>query len=280
VLEPWSADDLAILLDRAAAAAMPGIAFDGSARDALIAYADGDGRRLINLVDPLAVATDEAGRAAVDLGFLEATISRSLRRFDKGGEAFYDQISALHKSVRGSDPDAALYWMCRMLDGGADPLYVARRLIRMASEDIGLADPRALRLALDAAETYERLGTPEGELALAQCVLYLAAAPKSNAAYVAFNAVRAFIADDGSRPVPLRLRNAPTQLMKGLGYGKGYRYAHDEEGAYAAGEHYLPDDMKAQNFYVPTDRGLEARIREKLEGLRSRDRKAGDDESR
>jgi len=280
VLEPLSADDLAILLDRAAAVAMPGVAFAVPARDALIAYADGDGRRLINLVEQLAVATKEAGRDAVDLAFLEATIARSLRRFDKGGEAFYDQISALHKSVRGSDPDAALYWMCRMLDGGADPLYVARRLIRMASEDIGLADPRALRLALDAAETYERLGTPEGELALAQCVLYLAAAPKSNAAYVAFNAVRAFIADDGSRPVPLRLRNAPTKLMKGLGYGKGYRYAHDEEGGYAAGEHYLPDDMTPQNFYVPTDRGLEARIREKLDALRARDKDAGDDDSR
>jgi len=280
VLEPLSADDLAILLDRAATVAMPGVAFAAPARDALIAYADGDGRRLINLVEQLAVATKEAGRDAVDLAFLEATIARSLRRFDKGGEAFYDQISALHKSVRGSDPDAALYWMCRMLDGGADPLYVARRLIRMASEDIGLADPRALRLALDAAETYERLGTPEGELALAQCVLYLAAAPKSNAAYMAFNAVRAFIADDGSRPVPLRLRNAPTKLMKGLGYGKGYRYAHDEEGGYAAGEHYLPDDMTPQKFYVPTDRGLEARIREKLEALRARDKDAGDDDSR
>jgi putative ATPase len=279
VLEPLSADDLGVLLDRAAAVAMPGIGIAGPARDALIAYADGDGRRLINLVEQLGVATTEAGRSAVDLAFLEATIARSLRRFDKGGEAFYDQISALHKSVRGSDPDASLYWMCRMLDGGADPLYVARRLIRMASEDIGLADPRALRLALDAAETYERLGSPEGELALAQCVLYLAAAPKSNAAYVAFNAARAFIADDGSRPVPLRLRNAPTKLMKGLGYGKGYRYAHDEEGGYAAGEHYLPDAMTPQNFYVPTDRGLEARIREKLEGLRSRDRKATDDAS-
>ena len=274
VLEPLSVDDLGLLLERATAAAMPGIAIAAPARDALIAYADGDGRRLINLVEQLGVATQEAQRDAIDLDFLEATIARSLRRFDKGGEAFYDQISALHKSVRGSDPDASLYWMCRMLDGGADPLYVARRLIRMASEDIGLADPRALRLALDAAETYERLGTPEGELALAQCVLYLAAAPKSNAAYVAFNAVRAFIATDGSRPVPLRLRNAPTKLMKGLGYGEGYRYAHDEEGAYAAGEHYLPDDMTPQNFYAPTERGLEARIREKLELQRSRDREA------
>ncbi|MEO8347136.1 MAG: replication-associated recombination protein A [Betaproteobacteria bacterium] len=279
VLEPLSAQDLVVLFDRAAAAVMPGVSWDAGARDALTAYADGDGRRLINLVEQLAVAATEAGRAMIDIAFLEATISRSLRRFDKGGEAFYDQISALHKSVRGTDPDAALYWMCRMLDGGADPLYVARRLIRMASEDIGLADPRALRLALDAAETYERLGTPEGELALAQCVLYLAAAPKSNAAYMAFNAARVFIADDGSRPVPLRLRNAPTKLMKGLGYGKGYRYAHDEEGAYAAGEHYLPDDMAPQKFYTPTDRGLEAQIREKLERLRAQDRRSTDDQS-
>jgi len=275
VLEPLSPEDLAILLARAAAVAMPDTVFDTPSRDALIAYADGDGRRLVNLVEQLAVAAGEAQRKAIDLPFVEATIARSLRRFDKGGEAFYDQISALHKSVRGSDPDASLYWMCRMLDGGADPLYVARRLIRMATEDIGIADPRALRLALDAAETYERLGTPEGELALAECVLYLAAAPKSNAAYVAYNAARAFIASDGSRPVPLRLRNAPTKLMKGLGYGKGYRYAHDEEDAYAAGEHYLPDDMKPQEFYRPTDRGLEGKIREKLAFLRARDRERG-----
>jgi len=224
------------------------------------------------------VAASEAGITAVDLKFVEATIARSLRRFDKGGEAFYDQISALHKAVRGSDPDASLYWMCRMLDGGADPLYVARRMIRMAAEDIGLADPRALRVALDAAETYERLGSPEGELALAQCVLYLAVAAKSNAAYVAFGAAQAFIKEDGSRPVPMRLRNAPTRLMKGLGYGKGYRYAHDEQDAYAAGETYLPDDMTPQRFYTPTDRGLEAKIREKLEHLRSRDRDARDEE--
>ena len=276
VLEPLSADDLATLLDRAVAAAAPGLALDAPARDALVAYADGDGRRLINLVEQLAVAAGEAKRANVDLAFIEATIARSLRRFDKGGEAFYDQISALHKAVRGSDPDASLYWMCRMLDGGADPLYVARRMIRMATEDIGLADPRALRLALDAAETYERLGSPEGELALAQCVLYLAVAPKSNAAYVAFGAAKAFIRDDGSRPVPLRLRNAPTKLMKNLGYGTGYRYAHDEEDAYAAGETYLPDDMTPQRFYTPTDRGLEQKIREKLEYLRSRNRESDD----
>ena len=276
VLEPLAAEDLGTLLDRAIATAAPGMTVDAPARDALIAYADGDGRRLINLVEQLTVAAVEARRLAVDLPFVEATIARSLRRFDKGGEAFYDQISALHKAVRGSDPDASLYWMCRMLDGGADPLYVARRVIRMASEDIGLADPRALRMALDAAETYERLGSPEGELALAECVLYLAVAPKSNAAYVAYGAARAFIAEDGSRPVPMHLRNAPTKLMKNLGYGKGYRYAHDEEDAYAAGETYFPDDMAAQNFYTPTDRGLEAKIRERLEHLKSRNREADD----
>jgi putative ATPase len=277
VLEPLSAEDLGVLLDRALQSASPNVKLAPSARDALVAYADGDGRRLVNLVEQLAVAAGEAGRSEVDLAFVEATIARSLRRFDKGGEAFYDQISALHKAVRGSDPDASLYWMCRMLDGGADPLYVARRMIRMAVEDIGLADPRALRVALDAAETYERLGSPEGELALGECVLYLAVAPKSNAAYTAFNDARAFIAKDGSRPVPMRLRNAPTKLMKNLGYGKGYRYAHDEEGAYAAGETYLPDDMKPQRFYEPTERGLESRIGEKLAELRARDRKASDD---
>src|SRR5438067_2030159 len=229
VLEPLKPDELGVLLDRALAAAMPGATLASTARDAVIDYSDGDGRRLINLVEQLATAALEAGRRDLDLAFVEATIARSLRRFDKGGEAFYDQISALHKSVRGSDPDASLYWLCRMLDGGADPLYVGRRLIRMASEDIGLADPRALRLTLDAVETYERLGTPEGELALAQAVLYLACAPKSNAAYVAYGKARAFIEQDGSRPVPLHIRNAPTGLMKKLGYGKGYRYAHDEE---------------------------------------------------
>jgi putative ATPase len=260
---------------RAVGAAMPGIVVDDAARDALVSYADGDGRRLINLVEQLATASGDGRKGTLDLAFVEATIARSLRRFDKGGEAFYDQISALHKAVRGSDPDASLYWMCRMLDGGADALYVGRRLIRMASEDIGLADPRALRVALDAVATYERLGSPEGELALAQCVLYLACAPKSNAVYVAYGAARAFIGEDGSRPVPMRLRNAPTGLMKTLGYGKGYRYAHDENDAYAAGERYLPDDMPDVAFYEPTDRGLEARIREKLATLRLRDDAAG-----
>jgi putative ATPase len=274
VLEPLDPEALGQLLERALTMAAPELTVDQSSRDALIAYADGDGRRLANLVEQLAVAAPEAKRNTVDLPFVEATIARSLRRFDKGGEAFYDQISALHKAVRGSDPDASLYWMCRMLDGGADPLYVARRVIRMASEDIGLADPRALRMALDAAETYERLGSPEGELALAECVLYLAAAPKSNAAYVAYNAARAFIATDGSRPVPMHLRNAPTRLMKGLGYGKGYRYAHDEADGYAAGETYLPEGMPRQQFYAPTERGLEARIRERLEQLHERDARA------
>ena len=274
VLEALSADELSALLDRALASAMSDAVLSVAARDAVIAYADGDGRRLLNLVEQLAVAAQEAGRREIDNEFVETAITRSLRRFDKGGEAFYDQISALHKSVRGSDPDAALYWFCRMLDGGADPLYVGRRMIRMASEDIGLADPRALQLTLDAVATYERLGTPEGELALAQAVIYLACAAKSNAVYVAYGAARAFIAEDGSRPVPLHLRNAPTRLMKNLGYGKDYRYAHDEEDAYAAGESYLPAGMSAPDWYRPTDRGLEARIAERLAELKHRDAKA------
>jgi putative ATPase len=274
VLEALSADELSLLLDRAVAAAMPAVAIAASARDAVIAYADGDGRRLLNLVEQLAVAAQEARKSEIDGDFVETAITRSLRRFDKGGEAFYDQISALHKSVRGSDPDAALYWFCRMLDGGADPLYVGRRMIRMASEDIGLADPRALQMTLDAVATYERLGTPEGELALAQAVIYLACAAKSNAVYVAYGAARAFIAEDGSRPVPLHLRNAPTRLMKNLGYGKDYRYAHDEEDAYAAGETYLPDGMAPPEWYRPTGRGLEARIAERLAELKHRDAKA------
>ena len=278
VLEPLTHDDLLTLFDRAAREAMPDVAVDPAAREAIVGYADGDGRRLVNLVEQLAIAAADGGVTTLDTAFVERTIARSLRRFDKGGEAFYDQISALHKSVRGSDPDASLYWMCRMLDGGADPLYVGRRLIRMAVEDIGLADPRALRVALDAVATYERLGTPEGELALAQCVLYLAVAAKSNAVYTAYNDVRGFIAQDGSRPVPMRLRNAPTKLMKTLGYGKGYRYAHDEPGAYAAGEHYLPDDMPPTRFYAPTDRGLEERIAQRLRALRERDRDADDDD--
>jgi putative ATPase len=268
VLKP---EELGVLLDRAMAATMPRSVLDTAARDAVIGFADGDGRRLMNLVEQLATAAGEAGKEKLDLTFVEAAIARSLRRFDKGGEAFYDQISALHKSVRGSDPDAALYWLCRMLDGGAEPLYVGRRMIRMATEDVGLADPRALRLALDAVETYERLGTPEGELALAEAVIYLACAAKSNAVYIAYGKARSFIAEDGSRPVPMHIRNAPTRLMKTLGYGKGYRYAHDEPDAYAAGERYLPEGMPPVSFYEPTDRGLEGRISEKLAALRGRD---------
>jgi putative ATPase len=279
VLEPLSAEELGQLLDRALAVAAPGLALESAAREALVAYADGDGRRVINLVEYLATAAGEGRKTPVDVAFVEATIARSLRRFDKGGEAFYDQISALHKSVRGSNPDAALYWMCRMLDGGADPLYVGRRMIRMASEDIGLADPRALSLTLSAVETYERLGSPEGELALAEAIVYLAVAPKSNAVYAAYGAARAFIKEDGSRPVPLRLRNAPTKLMKQLDYGKGYRYAHDEDDAYAAGERYFPDNMQDVSWYEPTDRGLEAKIRDKLEALRAKDRKTRDGSS-
>jgi putative ATPase len=271
VLEALDADELAQLLERALAVAMPEATLAATARDAIISYADGDGRRLLNLVEQLGVAAQDAGKSDIDLAFVEATITRSMRRFDKGGEAFYDQISALHKSVRGSDPDASLYWFCRMLDGGADPLYVGRRMIRMASEDIGLADPRALQITLDAVATFERLGTPEGELALAEAVIYLACAAKSNAVYVAYNAARAFIANDGSRPVPLRLRNAPTRLMKHLGYGKEYRYAHNEDDAYAAGEHYFPDGMEAARWYLPTERGLEAKIGERLAALRDRD---------
>ena len=282
VLEALDADELAQLLERALAVAMPEATLAATARDAIISYADGDGRRLLNLIEQLGVASQDAGKNDIDLGFVETTITRSMRRFDKGGEAFYDQISALHKSVRGSDPDASLYWFCRMLDGGADPLYVGRRMIRMSSEDIGLADPRALQLTLDAVATFERLGTPEGELALAEAVIYLACAAKSNSVYVAYNAARAFIANDGSRPVPLRLRNAPTRLMKNLGYGKDYRYAHNEEDAYAAGEHYFPDGMEAAQWYLPTERGLEAKIGERLAALRNRDaaaRSKDDDKS-
>jgi len=274
VLEPLSVDELATLFERAVPQAAPGVQFDGAARERLIGFADGDARRLLNALEIMATAARAAGATHLDGDFVERTLAKNLRRFDKAGEVFYDQISALHKSVRGSDPDAALYWMVRMLDGGADPRYLGRRIVRMASEDIGLADPRALGLALDACEAYERLGTPEGELALAQAVLYLACAPKSNAAYTAYNAARAFVAEDATRPVPMHLRNAPTRLMKELGYGAAYRYAHDEAGAYAAGERYLPDGMAAPRWYRPTDRGLEARIREKLEELRRRDAEA------
>ena len=265
VLEPLGVEDLGLLLDRSK------ISITEEAKARLIGFADGDARRLLNAVEILR----NTGVEAIDGAFVEQTLAKNLRRFDKGGEQFYDQISALHKSVRGSDPDAALYWMVRMLDGGADPLYVGRRMVRMAVEDIGLADPRALRVALDACETYERLGSPEGELALAEAVIYLAVAAKSNAVYEAYNAARAFVAEDETRPVPLHIRNAPTRLMKDLGYGKGYRYAHDEADAYAAGESYLPEGMPEMQWYKPVERGLEAKIREKLAQLRALDEAAG-----
>jgi len=247
--------------------------FTDDARQRVIGYADGDARRLLNVLEQLQTAAEVARVSRIDSVFLDNTLAQNLRRFDKGGEAFYDQISALHKSVRGSDPDASLYWLVRMLDGGADPRYLARRIVRMAWEDIGLADPRAMQITNEAALTYERLGSPEGELALAQAVLYLACAAKSNAGYVAYNAARAFVKQDGSREVPLHLRNAPTKLMKELDYGKGYRYAHEEVGAYAAGENYFPDGMPEVSFYQPTERGLEAKIAEKLKHLRELDAK-------
>jgi putative ATPase len=245
-------------------------AIEKVAIERLVAYADGDARRLLNTLETLAVSAVQEQRDTITDDWLLKVLGQQLRRYDKGGEQFYDTISALHKSVRGSDPDAALYWLVRMLDGGADPRYMARRLIRMASEDIGLADPRALRLALDAAEVYERLGTPEGELALAECVVYLAVAPKSNAVYKAFNEAKAFVKQDSTRPVPMHLRNAPTKLMKQLDYGKGYRYAHDEVGGFAAGERYLPEGMAEPGFYRPVERGLEIKISEKLRQLRQR----------
>ncbi|MFC2588962.1 MAG: replication-associated recombination protein A [Ottowia sp.] len=273
VLKALEEADLREILARALAA-LDGLAAEPAASDRLVAYADGDARRLLNTLETLAVVARAEKRARITDEWLLKVLGERLRRYDKGGEQFYDTISALHKSVRGSDPDAALYWLARMLDGGVDARYIARRLIRMASEDIGLADPRALRLALDAAEVYERLGSPEGELALAQCALYLAVAPKSNAAYVAYKRARAFVREDGTRPVPMHLRNAPTQLMKQLGHGAGYRYAHDEPDAFAAGERYLPDGMAPPGFYEPAPRGLEIRIGEKLAELARRNQAA------
>jgi putative ATPase len=274
VLQSLSEAEMGQLFERAREVALQGLEFDAAAKERVIGYADGDARRLLNVLEQLQTAANAAKVGKVDTRFLDATLAQKMRRFDKGGEAFYDQISALHKSVRGSNPDAALYWLVRMLDGGADPRYLARRIVRMAWEDIGLADPRAIQLCNDAAATYERLGSPEGELALAQAVLYLAVAAKSNAGYVAYNAARAFVDQDGSREVPLHLRNAPTKLMKQLDYGKGYRYAHEEAEGYAAGENYFPDDMPEVSFYQPTGRGLEAKISEKLAHLRELDAKA------
>jgi putative ATPase len=273
VLQPLQAGDLAALLQRGQALLQaPPLA--EAARDRLIGHADGDARRLLNAYESAAALAGDRGAALIDEPLLEQALGELLRRYDKGGDTFYDAISALHKSVRGSDPDAALYWLARMLDGGADPRYVVRRLLRMASEDIGLADPRALQLAVDAAEVYERLGSPEGELALAEAAVYLALAPKSNAVYSAWNQVRALVRSDGTRPVPEHLRNAPTRLMKQLGHGAGYRYAHDEAGGYAAGERYLPEGLPRTRFYEPVPRGLELRIGERLAELRALDKAA------
>jgi len=284
VLEPLSVEELGVLVARAEAAlnagavrgtdSPPGIHFTDEARAQLAAWADGDARRLINALEVVAESARTAKQRQVDPAWLETALSQNLRRFDKGGDAFYDQISALHKSVRGSDPDASLYWFVRMLDGGADPRYLARRIVRMAIEDIGLADPRATDVALQGAEVYERLGSPEGELALAQAVVYLACAAKSNAVYMAYNQARRYVQEHGSAPVPLHLRNAPTRLMKAQGYGKTYRYAHDEPHGYAAGETYFPDGLRAPRWYQPVARGLEIKIGEKLQWLRQLDRQA------
>ena len=276
VLKSLSSEELRQLFNRAQQHAMPTIEFDATAIDSLITNADGDARRLLNLVEQIANALSgmDAAITKIDQTFIENALTVHARRFDKGGDQFYDQISALHKSVRGSNPDAALYWFCRMLDGGADPRYLARRIIRMAWEDIGLADPRAIQLANDAAQTYERLGSPEGELALGQAVIYLAVASKSNASYMAFNAARAYVANDQSKPVPNHLRNAPTKLMKEMGHGKEYRYAHDEAHGYAAGETYLPEGMSEPHWYQPVERGLETQIAEKMAFLRKLDQEA------
>jgi len=276
VLKPLSEAELKQLLQRAQEKALGGLEFDDLAAATIIGYADGDARRLLNLLEQCQTAAGAAGVQRIDAEFVQNALTLNSRRFDKGGDNFYDQISALHKSVRGSHPDAALYWLTRMLDGGADPRYLARRIVRMAWEDIGLADPRAMQIANDAALTYERLGSPEGELALGQAVIYLAVAAKSNAGYNAYNQARAFVKQDKSREVPVHLRNAPTRLMKELGYGHAYRYAHDEPNAYAAGETYLPDGMAEPGWYQPVPRGLEIKIGEKLALLKKWDDEAGE----
>ena len=274
VLESLNEVELRELLLRAQLTVLSEFSFEEAAVTTLIGYADGDARRFLNLLEQAATAANNAGATCIDSALVQNALSMNSRRFDKGGDNFYDQISALHKSVRGSNPDAALYWLTRMLDGGADPKYLARRIVRMAWEDIGLADPRAMQIANDAAQTFERLGSPEGELALAQATIYLAVAAKSNAGYNAYNQAMAFVKQDQSRPVPVHLRNAPTKLMKELGYGHAYRYAHDEPEAYAAGETYFPDDMSDPSWYQPVARGLETKIAEKMAHLRELDRQA------
>jgi putative ATPase len=274
VLKSLTDEELKQLLQRAQQLALGELEFDDLARDTIIGYADGDARRFLNLLEQCQTAAGAAGVRKIDADFVQNALTLNSRRFDKGGDNFYDQISALHKSVRGSHPDAALYWLTRMLDGGADPRYLARRIIRMAWEDIGLADPRAMQIANDAALTYERLGSPEGELALGQALIYLSVAAKSNAGYNAYNQAKAFVRQDKSREVPVHLRNAPTKLMKELGYGHEYRYAHDEPNAYAAGETYLPDGIKEPGWYQPTPRGLEVKIGEKLALLKKWDEEA------
>ena len=279
VLQALETRDLREIIDRAMAdtelgLADRGIEFPDNLRDELAQTADGDGRRVLNLLEIAVDMADSKGQEKVADDDLAEVLSGTLRRFDKGGEAFYDQISALHKSVRGSSPDGALYWLCRMLDGGCDPIYLMRRVVRMASEDIGNADPRALELALNAWDTYEKLGQAEGELAIAQAVIYLASAPKSNAVYMAFNEAMRNVRSQGSQEVPLHLRNAPTKLMGELGYGKEYRYAHNEPDAYAAGENYFPESMDPKRYYQPVNRGLEIKIAEKLDRLRVLDEQA------
>jgi putative ATPase len=274
VLKALTEDEMRQLLKRAQDRVLGQLEFEEVAVSTLIGYADGDARRFLNLLEQTKTSAEASGTTKISREFVENALTLNARRFDKGGDNFYDQISALHKSVRGSNPDAALYWLCRMLDGGADPKYLSRRIVRMAWEDIGIADPRAMQMANDAATTFERLGSPEGELALAQAVIYLAMAPKSNAGYNAYNEARAFVKRDRSREVPVHLRNAPTKLMKELGYGHEYRYAHDEPHAYAAGETYLPEGMAEPGWYRPVDRGLEGKIGEKLKWLRELDEDA------
>lgn len=270
LLKALTDDDLGLLIDRGLTQ-YPAITCTPDARKRLIAFADGDGRRCLNLLEIAAQLTD----SAIEVALVDEAAGSRQRRFDKGGDEFYDQISALHKAVRGSAPDAALYWFTRMLDGGCPGEYIARRLLRMASEEVGNADPKAMQIALDAWQAFERLGSPEGELALAQTVLYLASVPKSNAAYVAANSARALVSASGSLPVPTHLRNAPTSLAKELGHGQGYRYAHDEDQAYAAGENYWPDGLEPQAFYQPVNRGLEAKIKSRLERLAQLDAEHG-----